>query len=128
MVGIGRARAAYRGAPHGNGEGHRAAADERPVEIDKRDIPLSGGRTLRVTEFGDGGIRLAVRACSPYVVTSLEQIDDGAVLTLPPAAKDRTPTGTGSATTATVTAAARSEPRSGPDGVAGYTVLPGPII
>ncbi|MGX1475769.1 UNVERIFIED_CONTAM: hypothetical protein RKD50_004577 [Streptomyces canus] len=61
-----------------------AAADERPVEIDKRDIPLSGGRTLRVTEFGNGSIRLAVQAGSPYVVTSLEQIDDGAVLKLSP--------------------------------------------
>jgi hypothetical protein len=61
-----------------------AAADERPVEISERDIPLSGGRTLRVTEFGNGGIRLAVRAGSPYVVTSLEQIDDGTVLKLSP--------------------------------------------
>ncbi|MFF7641464.1 hypothetical protein [Streptomyces canus] len=61
-----------------------AAADERPVEIRKQDIPLSGGRTLRVTEFGNGSIRLAVRTGSPYVVTSLEQIDDGTVLRLSP--------------------------------------------
>ena len=57
-----------------------AAADEQPTQIGKRDIPLSGGRTLRVTEFGNGSIRLAVRTGSPYVVTSLEQIDDGTVL------------------------------------------------
>ena len=37
-----------------------------------------------MTEFGNGSIRLAVRAGSPYVVTSLEQIDDGAVLKLSP--------------------------------------------
>ncbi|MER7569143.1 hypothetical protein ACGFWE_25620 [Streptomyces sp. NPDC048523] len=61
-----------------------AAADERPAEIGERDIPLSGGRTLRVTEFGNGGIRLAVRAGSPYVVTSLEQFHDGTVLKLSP--------------------------------------------
>ena len=79
-----------------------AAADERPVEIDKRDIPLSGGRTLRVTEFGNGSIRLAVRTVRRYVVTSLEQIDDGGrteALSRPGGL--RTPTGTGSATTGT---------------------------
>ncbi|WP_324788446.1 hypothetical protein [Streptomyces sp. H51] len=61
-----------------------AAADERPVEIDKRDIPLSGGRTLRVTEFGNGSIRIAVHTGSPYVITGLEQIDGGAVLRISP--------------------------------------------
>ncbi|WP_020141177.1 hypothetical protein [Streptomyces sp. 351MFTsu5.1] len=60
------------------------AAEERPVEIDKRDVPLSGGRTLRVTEFANGAIRLAVHTGSPYVITSLEQIDGGAVLKLSP--------------------------------------------
>ncbi|NEB05365.1 hypothetical protein [Streptomyces sp. SID13726] len=59
-------------------------SDERPVEIDKRDVPLSGGRTLRVTEFANGSVRLAVHAGSPYVVTVLEQIDDGVVLKLSP--------------------------------------------
>ncbi|MER5913860.1 hypothetical protein ABT124_26115 [Streptomyces sp. NPDC001982] len=60
------------------------ADDERPVQIDKRDIPLSGGRTLRVTEFSNGSIRLAVKTGSPYVVTSLEQIDNEAVLKISP--------------------------------------------
>lgn len=68
----------------GNEEAVVAAADERPVEIDKRDVPLSGGRTLRVTEFSNGSIRLAVKTGSPYVITSLEQIDDGAVVKISP--------------------------------------------
>ncbi|WP_328457180.1 hypothetical protein OG780_41495 [Streptomyces sp. NBC_00386] len=61
-----------------------AAADERPAEVDKRDIPLSGGRTLRVTEYGNGSIRIAVQAGSPYVITSLEHIDGQAVLKISP--------------------------------------------
>lgn len=60
------------------------AAEEHPTEIAKRDIPLSGGRTLRVTEFANGSVRLAVHAGSPYVVTVLEQIDDGVMLKLSP--------------------------------------------
>lgn len=67
-----------------NEEGTMTAADERPTEIAKRDIPLSGGRTLRVTEFANGSVRLAVQAGSPYVVTVLEQIDNGVVLKLSP--------------------------------------------
>ncbi|MGK3936823.1 hypothetical protein ABK046_00080 [Streptomyces caeruleatus] len=61
-----------------------AGADERPVEIREREFPLSGGRTLRVTEFGNGGIRLAVHTGTPYVITSLEQTEGGAVLGLSP--------------------------------------------
>ncbi|WP_053848412.1 hypothetical protein [Streptomyces sp. NRRL B-24085] len=37
-----------------------------------------------MTEFGNGSIRLAVHTGSRYVVTSLEQIDDGTVLRLSP--------------------------------------------
>ncbi|MFJ1969047.1 hypothetical protein ACIO93_10295 [Streptomyces sp. NPDC087903] len=61
-----------------------AAADDRPAEVGKRDIPLSGGRTLRVTEYGNGSIRIAVKTGSPYVITSLEQIDNEAVLKISP--------------------------------------------
>ncbi|WP_406835576.1 hypothetical protein ACICHK_03245 [Streptomyces sp. AHU1] len=61
-----------------------AAADERPREVGKRDLPLSGGRTLRVTEYANGSIRIAVRTGSPYVITSLEQIDNEAVLRISP--------------------------------------------
>lgn len=59
-------------------------AEEQPGVVEKRDIPLSGGRTLRVTEFDNGGIRIAVHTGSPYVITSLEQIDGGAVVRLSP--------------------------------------------
>ncbi|WP_330284835.1 hypothetical protein [Streptomyces sp. NBC_00588] len=61
-----------------------AVADERPDQVDKRDVPLSGGRTLRVTEYANGGIRIAVKTGAPYVITSLEYIDDEAVLKLSP--------------------------------------------
>jgi hypothetical protein len=61
-----------------------AAADENPAVIDRRDIPLSGGRTLRVTEYSNGSIRIAVKTGSPYVITSLEQIDNEAVLKISP--------------------------------------------
>ncbi|MGQ4377512.1 hypothetical protein ACN6K9_008204 [Streptomyces sp. SAS_267] len=61
-----------------------AEADERPQEVGKRDIPLSGGRTLRVTEYANGGIRLAVKTGTPYVITSLEQIDNEAVVKISP--------------------------------------------
>ncbi|MFB7241937.1 hypothetical protein CW362_06570 [Streptomyces populi] len=61
-----------------------AAADERPREVGKQDVPLSGGRTLRVTEYANGSIRIAVKTGSPYVITSLEQIDDEAVLKISP--------------------------------------------
>jgi hypothetical protein len=61
-----------------------AAADERPAEVGRRDIPLSGGRTLRVTEYSNGSIRIAVKTGSPYVITSLEQIDNEAVLKISP--------------------------------------------
>lgn len=60
------------------------AAEERPPKIGERDIPLTGGRTLRVTEFANGSLRLAVHAGSPYVVTVLEQIDGGVMLKLSP--------------------------------------------
>jgi hypothetical protein len=61
-----------------------AAADERPAQVGKQDIPLSGGRTLRVTEYSNGSIRIAVKTGSPYVITGLEQIDDEAVLKISP--------------------------------------------
>lgn len=61
-----------------------ATADENPATIDKRDIPLSGNRTLRVTEYSNGSIRIAVKTGSPYVITSLEQIDNEAVLKISP--------------------------------------------
>lgn len=59
-------------------------ADERPAEVSKQDIPLSGGRTLRLTEYANGSIRIAVKTGSPYVITSLEHIDDEAVLKISP--------------------------------------------
>ncbi|MBY8339673.1 hypothetical protein LXH13_01340 [Streptomyces spinosirectus] len=60
-----------------------AEADERPAEVNKRDILLSGGRTLQLTEYGNGSIRITLTG-SPYVITCLEQTEDGAVLKLSP--------------------------------------------
>ncbi|MFF3611381.1 hypothetical protein [Streptomyces sp. NPDC002580] len=61
-----------------------ATDDEKPTRIDSRDIPLSGGRTLRVTEFGNGSLRIAVKTGSPYVITGLDYIDGEAVLKISP--------------------------------------------
>ncbi|MEU6272840.1 hypothetical protein ABZ871_10530 [Streptomyces populi] len=61
-----------------------AAAEEGPREVGEQDVALSGGRTLRVTEYANGGIRIAVRTGSPYVITGLEQIHDEAVLKISP--------------------------------------------
>ncbi|MBC2905746.1 hypothetical protein H4N64_30110 [Streptomyces sp. PSKA01] len=47
-------------------------------------MPLAGNRTLRVTEFSNGSLRIAVKTGSPYVITSLEQIDNEAVLKISP--------------------------------------------
>ncbi|MFF4909924.1 hypothetical protein [Streptomyces sp. NPDC001260] len=60
------------------------AADERPAEVGKQDIPLSGGRILRVTDYTNGSIRIAVKTGSPYVITGLEYIDGEAVLKISP--------------------------------------------
>ncbi|MFD7409646.1 hypothetical protein ACFV7R_45205 [Streptomyces sp. NPDC059866] len=86
-----------------------AAADEEPSEIDKQDVPLSGGRTLRVTEYSNGSIQIAVKTGSPYVITSLEQIDNEAVLKISPDARGRMPTRTGSVTTAGATTNCRRQ-------------------